>query len=99
MFRFFADGFIVSRLKVIWKCTALSISLFDPTIDSDIKTSLSNEKIVFETNYINYYLTNLNFFSDSLFNFDDRQERKILPRERSELKIGNHFDFIFPCLY
>ena len=38
MSRFFADGFIVSKLKVIWKCTALNISLFDPTIDSDIKT-------------------------------------------------------------
>ena len=27
-----------------------------------------------ETNYINYYLINLNLSSDSLLNFDDRQK-------------------------
>ena len=36
MRRVFAGGFIFSSLKIIWTCTALIISLFDPTNDSDI---------------------------------------------------------------
>ena len=40
MRRGFAGGFIVSSLKKVWKCTALIISLFDPTNDNDIKNYL-----------------------------------------------------------
>ena len=84
MCRGFAGGLKITSLKIIWKCTALIFFYLILPMIGILKLPFFNEKMVVETNHLNYYLINFNLSSDSLFNFDDRQTNFAAWKEWSE---------------